>query len=120
MTFDQFINDFLSLNPHPTKEQAEWLAFSLGVSDMDKPDFIEHTLQASVKRRSKLCALTETERVLINDYDPALTETDNLLINDGDNLTDEPDLGNQRELSQDGVVDQESSIEAFLYHNERL
>lgn len=120
MTFDSFIQDFLQLNPHPTKEQAEWLAFSLGISDLDKPDFIEHTLEASVKRRSKVCALTEAERVLINDYDPALAETDNLLINDGDNLNDELDLGNQRELGQDGVVDQESSIEAFLFHNERL
>ena len=120
MILDQFISDFLSLNPHPTKEQAEWLAFSLGISDLDKPDFIDHTLQASVKRRSKVCALTEAERVLINDYDPALTETDNLLINDGDNLNDELDLGNQRELRQDGILDQESSIEAFLYHNERL
>lgn len=119
MTFDTFIQDFLQLNPHPTKEQAEWLAFSLGVSDLDKPDFIEHTLQASAKRKARLCALTESERVLINDYDPALTETDNLLINDGDNLTDELDLGNQRELSQDGTAE-DSSIEAFLYHNERL
>lgn len=116
--FDSFIQDFLSLNPHPSKEQAQWLAFSLGVPDIDQPEFIEHTLKASTKR-SKLCALTEAERVLINDYDPALTETDNLLINDGDNLNDELDLGNQRELSQDGVVD-DNSIEAFLFHNEKL
>lgn len=118
MNLEQFINDFLSLNPHPSKEQVEWLAFSLGISDLDKPEFIETTLSASAKK-CKLCALTETERVLINDYDPALTETDNLLINDGDNLNNEHSIGNQQELSQDGIIE-ETSIEGFLYHNEKL
>ena len=103
MNLEQFINDFLSLNPHPSKEQVEWLAFSLGISDLDKPEFIETTLSASAKK-CKLCALTET---------------DNLLINDGDNLNNEHSIGNQQELSQDGIIE-ETSIEGFLYHNEKL
>lgn len=118
MNTETFINDFLTLNPKPTKEQAQWLAFSIGVNEMDVQDFVAHTLKAGAKK-ARLCALTEPERVLINDYDPALTDTDNLLINDGDNLNHELDLGNQRELSQDGIID-DSSIEAFLLHNEGL
>lgn len=115
MGLNKFISDFLSLNPRPTQEQCRQLMFSLGMSDFECPDFVDSVLRASAKRR-KVCALTESERVLINDYDPASTETDNLLINDGDNLTEEHALGDQDALSSDGIVD-DSSISEFEEHN---
>lgn len=112
-----FINSFLSINPRPTKKQVEYLMFSLGISDFEIPDFCQSVLSASAKL-TKTCALTEGERVLNNDYDPAITDTDNLLINDGDNLTKEENLGDQDALRVDGPVD-DSSISEFEAHNGR-
>lgn len=109
--FQSVMDAFLAVNPRPTPLQAREFQHSLGISDFECPHFTEHLLSASVKR-SKLCALTESERVLINDYNPALTETDNLLINDGDNMNDETSIGNQDALRQDGIVD-DSSVDEF-------
>lgn len=113
-----FISSFLALNPKPSPEQVEQLLFSIGISEIDMPPLVSKVLTASAKRRG-VCALTESERVLINDYDPAVTDTDNLLLNDGDNFTSEEKLGNQDALSVDGPVD-ESSISEFEYNNGRL
>lgn len=115
MDISTFIDEFLSINPRPSEEQVRCLKFSLGLSDFEAPDFTADVLRASV-RKTRTCALTEGERVLNNDYDPALTETDNLLINDGDNLTQEHRLGDQDALSTDGLID-DSSIADFEAKN---
>lgn len=114
--FEQFIEDFLSINPHPTQQQVEWLKQSIGVSDFDCPDFCSEVLGQAYKR-AKLCALTESERVLINDYNPALTETDNLLMNDGDNFTPPEKLGNQDALRIDGIEEDNPSIQELEVYN---
>ena len=118
MDISTFIKYFLALNPRPSEEQVYCLKFSLGISDFEYPDFAQAVMQASV-RKCRVCALTDGERVLNNDYDPALTDTDNLLINDGDNLTQETRLGDQDALSVDGLVD-DSSIEGFEAKNGRV
>ena len=118
MDISTFIKYFLALNPRPSEEQVYCLKFSLGISDFEYPDFAQAVMQASV-RKCRVCALTEGERVLNNDYDPALTDTDNLLINDGDNLTHETRLGDRDALSVDGLVD-DSSIEGFEAKNGRV
>lgn len=118
MDISTFIKCFLALNPRPSEEQVRCLKFSLGLSDFEFPDFTQDVMQASA-RKCRVCALTEGERVLNNDYDPALTETDNLLINDGDNLTQETRLGDQDALGTDGLVD-DSSIEDFEAKNGRV
>ena len=118
MDISTFIDEFLSINPRPSEEQLRCLKFSLGISDFEYPDFTTAVLRASAKKY-RMCALTESERVLINDYDPALTDTDNLLINDGDNLTEESQLGNQDALGVDGLID-DSSIADFEAKNGRV
>lgn len=118
MDISAFIDCFLSLNPRPSPEQVRCLKVALGISDFEAPDFTQDVLRAAVKKY-RLCALTEGERVLNNDYDPALTETDNLLINDGDNLTQETRLGDQDALGVDGIVD-DSSIADFEAKNGRV
>ena len=118
MDISTFIKYFLALNPRPSEEQVYCLKFSLGISDFEYPDFAQAVMQASV-RKCRVCALTEGERALNNDYDPALTDTDNLLINDGDNLTQETRLGDQDALGVDGLVD-DSSIEGFEAKNGRV
>ena len=118
MDISTFIKYFLALNPRPSEVQVYCLKFSLGLSDFEYPDFAQAVMQASV-RKCRVCALTEGERVLNNDYDPALTDTDNLLINDGDNLTQETRLGDQDALGVDGLVD-DSSIEDFEAKNGRV
>ena len=114
--FEQFINDFLSINPHPTEQQVEWLKQSIGISDFDAPDF-SNEVMATAYKKAKLCALTESERVLIDDYDPSTTETDNLLLNDGDNLTPEHKLGNQHLLRVDGPLESNPSIHELEVYN---
>ena len=118
MDISAFIDCFLSLNPRPSPEQIRCLKVALGISDFEAPDFTQDVLRAAAKKY-RLCALTEGERVLNNDYDPALTETDNLLINDGDNLTQETRLGDQDALGVDGIVD-DSSIADFEAKNGRV
>lgn len=118
MDISAFIDCFLSLNPRPSPEQVRCLKVALGISDFEAPDFTQDVLRAAVKKY-RLCALTEGERVLNNDYDPTLTETDNLLINDGDNLTQETRLGDQDALGVDGIVD-DSSIADFEAKNGRV
>lgn len=90
----RFIKDFSEINPHPTKQQIEWLGMALGFEPRDMGHFI-------TAARKKITALTKEERVLINDFDPLSTSPDHLIMLDGDDTSTDP--GMQSALGVDGI-----------------
>lgn len=94
-----FLDDYLNLVPNATTEQLSYLGKALGLNNT--PVFAKVIKRTSVELR----ALTQDQKVLINDYDKTEIPTDSLLILDGDQ--DSPDFNDSNVLDMDGSEDSE-------------
>ena len=106
----ELLSSYLAINPSPTKKEIACLIASLRI-----PAFSQKSVIRQINAMSHKSALTDSERVLINDYDPASINIDKLLLNDGDNLTKEENLEDCN-IAVDGPIDT-SSIEDFERFN---
>lgn len=103
------LSSYLAINPSPTKKEIACLIASLRI-----PAFSQESVYKQINAMAQ-SKLTEMERVLINDYDPACINIDKLLINDGDNLKKENNSEDSN-IAVDGPIDT-SSIEDFERFN---
>lgn len=94
-----FLDDYLKLVPNATTEQLSHLGKALGLNNT--PVFAKVIKRTSVELR----ALTQDQKVLVNDYDKTEIPTDSLLILDGDQ--DSPDFNDSNVLDMDGSEDSE-------------
>lgn len=94
-----FLDDYLKLVPSATTEQLSHLGKALGLNNT--PVFAKVIKRTSVE----LGALTQDQKVLVNDYDKTEIPTDSLLILDGDQ--DSPDFNDFNVLDMDGSEDSE-------------
>lgn len=94
-----FLDDYLNLVPNATTEQLSYLGKALGLNNT--PVFAKVIKRTSVELR----ALTQDQKVLVNDYDKTEIPTDSLLILDGDQ--DSPDFNDSDVLDMDGSEDSE-------------
>jgi hypothetical protein len=94
-----FLDDYLNLVPNATTEQLSYLGKALGLNNT--PVFAKVIKRTSVELR----ALTQDQKVLVNDYDKTEIPTDSLLILDGDQ--DSPDFNDSNVLDMDGSEDSE-------------
>lgn len=94
-----FLDDYLKLVPNATTEQLSYLGKALGLNNI--PVFAKVIKRTSVELR----ALTQDQKVLVNDYDKTEIPTDSLLILDGDQ--DSPDFNDSNVLDMDGSEDSE-------------
>lgn len=94
-----FLDDYLNLVPNATTEQLSYLGKALGLNNTS-------VFAKVIKRTSvELRALTQDQKVLVNDYDKTEIPTDSLLILDGDQ--DSPDFNDSNVLDMDGSEDSE-------------
>jgi hypothetical protein len=94
-----FLDDYLKLVPNATTEQLSYLGKALGLNNTS-------VFAKVIKRTSvELRALTQDQKVLVNDYDKTEIPTDSLLILDGDQ--DSPDFNDSNVLDMDGSEDSE-------------
>ena len=94
-----FLDDYLKLVPNVTTEQLSYLGKALGLNNT-------LVFAKVIKRTSvELRALTQDQKVLVNDYDKTEIPTDSLLILDGDQ--DSPDFNDSNVLDMDGSEDSE-------------
>lgn len=95
-SFIRFLNDFLKINPTPTKEQLNALGMSLGLDVNQLDHFV-----SSMNKKAKIKALTTEEKSLNNDINPDITSPDYVIMLDGDDTSMDP--GDQSALENDGA-----------------
>lgn len=91
--YQPIIECFLQINPDPSDEQVHAFASSLGVDKEELEAVFYEMLGTELSQNqdqetgrlftaSEVKALTEDERILIDDYDPLITDPKGLSLND--------------------------------------